>query len=121
MEKPQAVGVTPLAWPRSRKEVHGLQPFHNATRLRRSGHAAGKALGRDFLILDLDSGRYFDAGESGGLIWEHLEHGATVAELAETVATCYSIDIERALTDVCVFLTELLAEGLIQADPETAP
>ncbi len=91
-----------------------MTTLEKETVVRRVESTAGRRLGDECLILDLHTGRYYSAGETGAVIWERLEHGTTVQELANELASRYGIDIERAHSDLRAFLEELLEQGLAE-------
>lgn len=66
------------------------------------------------VMLDIASGKYYNLGTVGGVIWDLLEHPMTVAELVDALMEQY--DVERSVCEqqVLVFLQQLFAEGLVQ-------
>ncbi len=51
-------------------------------------------------------------------IWELIERGATVAELARRIAAEFEVDEPRALDDARRFCEDLVARGMAIADPD---
>ena len=62
---------------------------------------------------DLDSVYTFNPVGKG--LWQLLERGSTVDELAKWVATHYDVDSKQAFADVQSYLAELQKIGLIRA------
>ena len=52
--------------------------------------------------------------ESGALLWEKLEQGATEDELVETLLAEYEVERERAEADVKAFVDELRSNGILE-------
>lgn len=52
--------------------------------------------------------------ESGALLWEKLEHGATEDELVDAMLAEYEVEREQAEADVRAFVGELRDEGIIE-------
>ena len=66
------------------------------------------------LLLDLDSGRYFELDAAGALLWQNLDGFQTPAQLAGHLAQAYGIDHERAIEDTRAFLAQLHESGLVK-------
>lgn len=60
---------------------------------------------------DLDS--IYSFNPLGAEIWSLLEKEITVEQIAHWVVDQYEVTFERAETDICEFLNELLRMGLI--------
>lgn len=52
--------------------------------------------------------------ESGALLWEKLEQGATEDELVEALLAEYEVEREQAEADVKVFVDELRSSGILE-------
>ena len=52
--------------------------------------------------------------ESGALLWEKLEQGATEDELVKILLAEYEVERERAVADVRAFVHELTSNGLLE-------
>lgn len=52
--------------------------------------------------------------ESGALLWEKLEQGATENELIEAILAEYEVEREQAETDVRAFVSELRDKGILE-------
>ncbi len=52
--------------------------------------------------------------ESGSLLWERLEGGATEEELIDLLCVEYEVDRARAARDVRAFLSELDRFGILE-------
>ncbi len=52
--------------------------------------------------------------ESGALLWEKLEQGATEDELVEALLAEYEVEREQAEVDVKAFVAELSDKGVLE-------
>ena len=52
--------------------------------------------------------------ESGALLWERLEQGATEAELAQALLAEYEVERGQAEADVRSFVAELRDKGVLE-------
>lgn len=65
------------------------------------------------IIVNLDSGCYYDLNHSGGRILAALAGGAAPVEAARAVAAAYDVDGEGLGDAVDELVVQLLAEGII--------
>lgn len=52
--------------------------------------------------------------ESGALLWEKLEQGATENELVEAILAEYEVERDQAEADVNAFVSELNSKGILE-------
>ena len=64
-------------------------------------------------MINLTSGLYYSMDKVGGLVWSLIVDGSSVEQVAEAVATSYSVPVGRARDDVRRLVRELLDESLI--------
>jgi hypothetical protein len=65
------------------------------------------------MLLDLESGKYFELEGTARLIWRLVSADTTVAEVVERVVEKYSIERARAERDTIKFLESLRRAGLL--------
>lgn len=65
------------------------------------------------VMLDIESGKYFNLGEIGGRIWEILEQPTSVEDLVSTLVQEYDVTEEQCLEDIVPFLEKMLNRGLV--------
>lgn len=65
------------------------------------------------VMLDIESGKYFNLGEVGGRIWEILEQPTSVKDLVSTLVQEYDVTEEQCLEDIVPFLEKMLNRGLV--------
>jgi hypothetical protein len=70
------------------------------------------------VIMDLRSGTYYSACDTGALAWSWIEQGCSDRELAGRLAARFAVAADEAGAAVAAFIAELLANDLIrQAGP----
>jgi hypothetical protein len=65
------------------------------------------------VLLHMGTKRYYSLNETGALVWQLLEEGATEGDVVTRLVDRYTVaasDAEAALSEL---LAELLAEGLV--------
>jgi len=65
------------------------------------------------VIINMDLGHYYSADQVGAVIWERIGRIASLGDLVEAVARCYSGSREQIEGTVSQFLAELQRENLI--------
>lgn len=66
------------------------------------------------VLLHLSSRRYYSVNETGKLILDRIQEGASSEEMAESLAARYDVSMEEALSHVGRLLDELREEELIE-------
>jgi hypothetical protein len=79
---------------------------------------AAKVVGGEAILINLTSGLYYSTDKVGGQVWSMVAQGASIGRIAEAVAACYEVSLERARADVQGLVQELLAEGLVSVSME---
>jgi hypothetical protein len=72
----------------------------------------------EIVALDLKESQYYGINDSGAPLWQALQTGATLSELARILVTTYDVDGEVGATDAAEFVEALRRRGLLT---ETAP
>jgi hypothetical protein len=65
------------------------------------------------MMMDIDSGNYFDVDSVGGRIWALLETPATLDGICESLVAEYAVDDETCRTETIGFIEELAGKGLV--------
>lgn len=76
---------------------------------------AWRAVGREAVVLDLDSGVYFGLNRTAGALWPALVAGATVPELVQALNADLPAPLagDRGVAEVSAFLSAIAAENLL--------
>lgn len=72
------------------------------------------ALDRNAVLMDVQSGRYFEFDAIGSDIWARIAQPRQVDALCADLAEDYDATIETIRTSVLAFLTHLADKGLIE-------
>lgn len=65
------------------------------------------------VMMDIETGKYYNLGEVGGVIWDILEVPTSIENLAKKIITEYEVNYEQCLNDIFPFLQRLLGYGLL--------
>lgn len=91
-----------------------VNDFNLDSRIQRKAGIPWKRLETEAVILDLQSGDYFELDEVGCRIWEALDGEQTLAAHAQSIALEYEADPEEVRSDVMAFVGELFTRGLVE-------
>lgn len=70
--------------------------------------------GREGVLLNVSTRRYYSLNESGLVLYERLVAGDSAAEAALHLTTVYGIDLEKAQASADRLVAELTSAGLLQ-------
>lgn len=68
----------------------------------------------DTVMMDIETGKYYNLGSVGGRIWELLESPMSVDQLADSLIAEYSVTKEQCISDTLPFLKNLFEHGLVK-------
>ncbi len=69
------------------------------------------------VIMDLRSGFYYSARDTGALVWSWIAKGCSDRQVLEQVATHFAVEATTAAPAVAAFIDELLAHDLVRLAP----
>lgn len=72
--------------------------------------------GREAVLVDLNTKRYYTLNETAMLVWRGLESGKTTAEIAREITDRYEVTTEHAMASVERLVSSLSAHRLLQID-----
>lgn len=75
---------------------------------------AAKVIDGEAILMNVRSGVYYSMEGVGVFVWEGIEQGASLEEVAERVARRYGVSREQAEADLAVLVSELLREEIVQ-------
>ena len=81
----------------------------------------GEVIDDEAVIIDLQSGRYFNTQASGALIWTGIEQGATIEALTARLVARFDIDPVEAAEQAMAFVAVLEGHGLVRAEAPAMP
>lgn len=68
------------------------------------------------VMMDIETGKYYNLGETGGRIWELLESPLSLDALLDALTKEYSVSVEQCEKDTVPFLASLVERGLLTAE-----
>jgi hypothetical protein len=71
-------------------------------------------LNNELVILNLDSGEYFTFNDIGRVIWLSINDGKDVEGISKIIIEEYSVSRDEALSDIHMFISGLVSEGLLE-------
>lgn len=66
------------------------------------------------VMLSIENGKYYNLGQNGGRVWELIASPVSIPDIVKQLVTEYEIEPGACEKEVCHFLQQLAAEGLIQ-------
>jgi hypothetical protein len=78
-----------------------------------SPHQVSTALGRETVILGVETGHYLGLNEVGARIWDMVQQPVRVSALCEAIMDEYEVTSSECSADVLQLLRELEDKGLI--------
>jgi hypothetical protein len=88
--------------------------LESGTRLRpNTGDVAAKVIDGEAIIMNLANGLYFSMDEVGSAVWEMVEVGRSLDEMAAGLEARFEVDRPTVEADVTRLAGELLAENLV--------
>ena len=76
-------------------------------------------LGKEVIILGVDSEEYYSLEEVGARIWGLIQEPKTVRNILDTLSNDYDVEPKRCERDLLAVLQEMADEGLIEIRNET--
>lgn len=86
------------------------------TRYRRKGDIHFGPLHDEWLGIDAEAGYCYSLNESGGMVWQLLDHPSTAAEICQGLCWVFQVPADQCLADVERLLRELEEAGLVTRD-----
>ena len=88
--------------------------FSSSSTFKLTDSCLKSSLGDEIIILNVDSGHYYELNEVAGFIYNSLiEKPATLEELELGIVNAYDVDQEECQDDLQALLRDLIAEKII--------
>lgn len=88
----------------------------DTTLLRRKPGLVGADAADDAILLDIDSGCFFQLNRTGARIWAMVAEPRQFGAVCEGMAGSFRVDPETCRRDVGEFVAELLATGVLEIE-----
>ncbi|MDH7445522.1 PqqD family protein [Aquimarina sp. 2201CG14-23] len=75
----------------------------------------------EIIILNMESGKYYSAMNTGAIAWQTLSNGYTIEEASEIISKHFAISNDLVLKDLNTISTQFLADGLIMTSEVKKP
>jgi hypothetical protein len=85
--------------------------------MRPSERAVARVLDERVVVLDTESGQYFQLDTVGSRIWRLMADGLPPERIAQRLTEEFDVDIEVARADTGSFLAELIEMQLVDGAP----
>ena len=73
------------------------------------------------IVMNHDSGVYFNSTGSGALIWRAISQGASRDQIVDALAAHYALEADAVRSDVTAFIADLERHGLIVSGGAAPP
>lgn len=70
------------------------------------------------VMLSIENGKYYNLGQLGGRVWELIATPVSIQDMVKQLVTEYEIEPGECEQQVCSYLQQLAAEGLIQVSKQ---
>lgn len=89
--------------------------INEMTMLSRKPTVIGADVADEAILLDVDSGYFFQLNRTGARIWAFVEQPGTMGALCDHMAASYKVDVEDCRRDVTEFVAGLIDRGVLKA------
>ena len=69
--------------------------------------------GREAVLVDLNTKRYYTLNETAMIVWRGLERGQTIADIAREITERYEVTTEHAMASIERLVSSLSAHRLL--------
>ena len=84
------------------------------TAIRVSTSAVFRPLETGGVVLNVESGDYYELNATGRFLWEQIQSGSDIDEIASALVDHYGIDPDSAQADVAAFMDDLRERHLVE-------
>jgi len=96
----------------------GITPPDDATTLARPTNLVASEIDGEAVILDIDSGQFFQLNKIGSRIWDALATPKTMRELCRLMQDAFDVDPETCRHDIAGFVGQMTHHGLVTSGDE---
>jgi hypothetical protein len=89
----------------------------DATQLQRKANLVGADVADTSVLLDIDSGYFFQLNRTGAAIWSLVSEPRSLGAICDRMAGDFRVDPETCRADVVEFVGDLLERGVLEVRP----
>jgi len=89
----------------------------DATQLQRKPGLVAADVADNAILLDIDSGYFFQLNRTGAAIWSVVSEPRSLDVICEKMAAEFRVDPEACRADVVEFVGDLIERGLLEIRP----
>jgi Coenzyme PQQ synthesis protein D (PqqD). len=67
----------------------------------------------DIVMMNIETGKYYNLGKIGGLIWNMTEYATSISDLVDKLTNEFDVTKEQCEKDILPFLEKMLEQKLI--------
>jgi hypothetical protein len=101
-------------------DMSNASAIDDATMLARPANLVASEIDGEMVILNIESGHFFQLNQIGSRIWEALEVPSTMGELCRAMHDRFEVDEQTCRRDVVEFVGLLSQNGLVTVKSATA-
>lgn len=98
------------------KTMPNQQSIEAATILRRKPGLVAADTADEAILLDIDTGYFYQLNKTGAKIWTLVEEPMAFGALCEAMASAFRVDPETCRSDVQEFVADLLDRGILEIE-----
>ncbi len=85
------------------------------TVIRVSKNQVSTSMGKETVLLQMHSGKYFSLNRVGSFVWQQLQGEIQIAAIVDATVAKFEVDRSRCEADVLRILTGLLEAGFLES------
>jgi hypothetical protein len=90
--------------------------LNDTRRFRCPANVAARVVDGEAIIIHLQTGRYYSAEGVGAILWQLLDSGVTLGDIAARLTDRFGPSAQQAREDLGRFVAELVGEELLVSD-----
>ncbi|ANF95853.1 lasso peptide biosynthesis PqqD family chaperone [Paenibacillus bovis] len=92
------------------------QMMNDTQKITQNSNYIASDMNGEKVMLDIESGKYYNLGAIGGRIWDISEKPVTVDEIVAVLVQEYDVAQDVCKQQVSVFVEKMLQEGLVEVN-----
>lgn len=92
-----------------------MTSFADGDRFARADRLIASEIGDDVVILDVQSGHFFQLNTTAARVWDTLQTPMTVPAICTAMGERFNVDVEQCRVDVMELIQKMHHKGLVTA------